>query len=253
MSGLPPDPTGLGAILGDPEVRRMVGDLVARKLKADLEALRGGAELLGRVRVTPDGVPTGPREGVVRELVRLQLEYYGALIDMTAEFHERTRALLIGDPSPDAPEGEGRDPDPEMRLSGPPGSTVRSAFRVENTTLAPMSVELVASPLRRDGTGEEVAAAIVFDPPRAELTPGQEAHIAVIVPVGKDMAPGDVYRGTIGAAGIGAVRIDLRLEVQERPPKPPAAKKAAAKKPAARKPAVKKTAAKRTAAKTTGK
>ena len=104
MSGLPPDPTGLGAILGDPEVRRMVGDLVARKLKADLEALRGGAELLGRVRVNPNGVPAGPREGVVRDLVRLQLEYYGALIDMTAEFHERTRALLEGETPPGPPE-----------------------------------------------------------------------------------------------------------------------------------------------------
>ena len=89
-----------------------------------------------------------------------------------------------------------------MRLSGPPGSTVRSAFRVENTTTTPMSVELVASPLRREGTGEEAGPAVVFDPPRAELTPGQEAQVAVILPVGKDMAPGAVYHGTINAAGV---------------------------------------------------
>lgn len=248
MSGLPADPTGLGAILGDPEVRRMVGDLVARKLKADLQALRGGAEMLGRVRVTPDGAPTGPREGVVRELVRLQLEYYGALIDMTAEFHERTRALLTGEPPPGAPDEERHDP--EMHLSGPPGGTVRSAFRVENTTVWPMSVELVASPFRREGTGEEVTPAVSFDPPRVELTPGQEAQIAVIVPVGKDMEPGAVYRGTISAAGIGAVRIDVRLEVEPPPPTPkrPAAKKAATTAPARKSPA-KKAAAKRTPAK----
>ena len=251
MSGLPPDPTGLGAILGDPEVRRMVGDLVARKLKADLQALRGGAELLGRVRVTPDGAPTGPREGVVRELVRLQLEYYGALIDMTAEFHERTRALLTGEQPPGAPDEERRDP--EMHLSGPPGGTVRSAFRVENTTVWPMSVELVASPFRREGTDEEVTPAVSFDPPRAELTHGQEAQIAVIVPVGKDMEPGAVYRGTISAAGIDAVRIAVRLEVEPPPPTPrrPAAKKAAAAKAPAKKAPAKKAPAKRAAAKRT--
>ncbi|HET6691264.1 MAG TPA: hypothetical protein VFG74_10395 [Miltoncostaeaceae bacterium] len=240
MSGLPPDPTGLGAVLGDPEVRRMVGDLVARKLKADLDALRGGAALLGRVRVNPDGVPAGPREGVVRDLVRLQLEYYGALIDMTAEFHERTRALLEGDPPPASP-GGAREPDPEMRLSGPPGGTARAAFRVENTTTAPMSVELVASRLRHEGTGEEATPAVVFDPPRAELTPGQEAQIGVMLPVAKDMAPGAVYRGTIKAAGIDSVRIAVRLEV-EAPPPGPARKRAAAKTAAA------KTAAAQTAA-----
>ncbi len=258
MSALPPDPTGLGAILGDPEVRRMVGDLVARKLKADLQALRGGAELLGRFRVSPNGAPVVPGEGVVRELVRLQLEYYGALIDMTAEFHERTRALLGVEPEPAEPDGEG--PDPEMRLSGQPGSTVRSAFRVENTTTTPMSVELVASPLRREGTGEEAGPAVVFDPPRAELTPGQEVQVAVIVPVGKDMAPGAVYHGTINAAGVDAVRIAVRLDVEAPPPRPkrpaktpaaktPAAKKAAAKTPAAKTPAAKKTPARKTPAK----
>jgi hypothetical protein len=249
MSRLPPDPTGLGAIFGDPEVRRMVGDLVARKLKADLEALRGGAELLGRVRLNPNGAPAGPREGVVRELVRLQLEYYGALIDMTAEFHERTRALLEGEPPPGPPAPGGPAPDPEMHLSGPPGGTVRSAFRVENTTTAPMSVELVASPLRHEGTDEEAGAAVVFDPPRVELTPGQEAQIAVIVPVAKDMAPGAVYRGTISAAGIDSVRIAVRLEVEAPAPRP-AAKKASRRTVAAKTaPARKRAAAKRASAK----
>ena len=245
MSGLPADPTGLGAILGDPEVRRMVGDLVGRKLKADLEALRGGAEVLGRFRMTQNGPPALPGEGVIRDLVRLQLEYYGALIDMTAEFHERTRALLGGEAPPGAPDEAGRDP--EMRLSGPPGSTVRSAFRVENTTTTPMSVELVASPLRREGTDEEAHPAVAFDPPRAELTPGQEAQVAVILPVAKDMVPGAVYHGTISAAGVDSVRIAVRLDV-EAPPKGPAAKTPAAKKPAAKKPAAKTPAAKKTPA-----
>jgi hypothetical protein len=231
----------------------MVGDLVARKLKADLEALRGGAELLGRWRMVPDGgraSAAAPGEGVMRELVRLQLEYYGALIDMTTEFHERTRALLGVEPSPRAPDAPA--PDPEMRLSGPPGSTVRSAFRVENTTTAPMSVELVAGPFRREGTDEEATPEVVFDPPRAELTPGQEAQVAVIVTVGKDLAPGATYRGTIGAAGVDAVRIAVRLDVEPPPPRPkrPAAEKpAAAKKPATKKPATK-TATKKPATKT---
>jgi hypothetical protein len=142
-----------------------------------------------------------------------------------------------------------------MRLSGPPGSTVRSAFRVENTTITPMSVELVASPLRREGSGEEAGPAVVFDPPRAELTPGQEVQVAVIVPVGKDMAPGAVYHGTINAAGVDAVRIAVRLEVEAPPPRPkrpaktPAAKKAAAKTPAAKTPAARKTPARKTPAK----
>ena len=43
--------------------------------------------------------------------------------------------------------------------------------------------------------------------------------MAVIVPVGKDMAPGAVYHGTINAAGVDAVRIAVRLDV-EAPPKP---------------------------------
>ncbi len=251
MSGLPPDPTGLGVILGDPEVRRMVGDLVARKLKADLAALRGGAELMGRWRADGNGAAPGgaaaataPGEGVIKELVRLHLEYYSALVDMTAEFHERTRALLGVEPRD---ETRAPPPDPEMRLSGAPGDTVRGGFRVENTTIAPMTVELVAGPFRREGSDEVARPAVAFDPPRVELTPGQEQQVTLIVPVGPDLAPGATYRGTVSAAGVDAVRIGVVLEVGTPPPEPaprkPAARKPTAKKPAAKKPAAKKPAA----------
>ena len=262
MSGLPPDPTGLGVILGDPEVRRMVGDLVARKLKADLAALRGGAELVGRWRMDANGAgpaatpgQAAPGEGVIKELVRLHLEYYSALVDMTAEFHERTRALLGVEPPPD--ETAPAPDDPEMRVSAPPGSTVRAAFRVENTTSGPMTVELVAGPFHREGSDEVLEPAVAFDPPRIELTPGQEEQVTVIVPVADDLTPGATYRGAIAAAGVDAVRIAVVLEVAERPPEPPprparkpAAKKPPApKKPAARKPAAKKPASRKPAAK----
>ncbi len=262
MSGLPPDPTGLGVILGDPEVRRMVGDLVARKLKADLAAIRGGADLLGRWHADANGGrPAGgaaavaaapPGDGVVKELVRLHLEYYSALVDMTAEFHERTRALLGAGPAEEAtPAAE----DPEMRLAAPPGGTARAAFRVENTTTTVMTVELVAGPFRRDGSDDVTRPAVAFDPPRAELTPGQEVPVTVIVPVPADLEPGTTHRSTISAAGVDAVRIAVRLDVEDRPaPAPaartPAAGKPAAKKPAAKKPAAKKPAAKKPAAKT---
>lgn len=265
MSGLPPDPTGLGVILGDPEVRRMVGDLVARKLKADLAALRGGAELVGRWRMDANGAgpaatpgQAAPGEGVIKELVRLHLEYYSALVDMTAEFHERTRALLGVEPPPD--ETAPAPDDPEMRVSAPPGSTVRAAFRVENTTSGPMTVELVAGPFHREGSDEVLEPAVAFDPPRIELTPGQEEQVTVIVPVADDLTPGATYRGAIAAAGVDAVRIAVVLEVAERPEPParpartpaakkPAAPKAAPKKPAARKPAAKKPASRKPAAK----
>ena len=260
MSGLPSDPTGLAAVLGDPEVRRMVGDLVARKLRADLDAIRGGAELIERLTASASGIapatPAPPAgEGVIKELVRLHLEYYSALVDMTTDFHERTRALLGGEPSPASPQPP--PPDPEMRLSAPPGGTARAAFRVENTTTVPMTVELVAGPFRRDGSDEVAHPAVAFDPPRAELTPGQEAQVTAIVTAEADQAPGATYRGGISAAGIDAVRIAVRLDVEEPPPAPPRApprtrpsRKAATAKPAATKAAPKKkSTAGRTAAK----
>ena len=255
MSGLPSDPTGLAAVLGDSEVRRMVGDLVARKLRADLDAIRGGAELIERLTASASGVapatPAPPGEGVIKELVRLHLEYYSALVDMTTDFHERTRALLGGEPSPASPPPP--PPDPEMRLSAPPGGTARAAFRVENTTTVPMTVELVAGPFRRDGSDEVAHPAVAFDPPRAELTPGQEAQVTAIVTAAADQVPGATYRGAISAAGIDAVRIAVRLDVEEPPPAPPRARrprKAATAKPAATKAAPKKkTTAARTAAK----
>lgn len=257
MSGLPPDPTGLGVILGDPEVRRMVGDLVARKLKADLAAIRGGADLLGRWRADGNGAGPAtaaapPGDGVIKDLVRLHLEYYSALVDMTAEFHERTRALLGAEPVADpAPAAE----DPEMRLAAPPGGTARAAFRVENTTSGPMTVELVAGPFRRDGTDVVARPPVAFDPPRAELTSGQEIPVTVIVPVPGDLEPGTTFRSTISAAGVDAVRIAVRLDVEARPdpaPDAPAATKTpAARKPAEKKPTAKTTAAKKTAAKKT--
>ncbi len=242
MSGLPPDPTGLGSLLGDPEVRKMVGDLVARKLRADLAAIRGGAELLGRWRIDRDGAgPAGsapPGDGVIKELVRLHLEYYTALVNMTAEFHERTRALLGAEP---AAEPEPARPDPEMHLTAPPGSTARGAFRVENTTSSPITVELVASPFHRDGTDETAHPPVAFDPPRVELTPGQEAQVTALVPVGDELAPGATYRATISAAGVEAVRIAVRLDVEPpaaKPTRPTTAKKpAAAKRTAPKKPA----------------
>ena len=203
----------------------------------------------------PDQAPPG--EGVIKELVRLHLEYYSALVDMTAEFHERTRALLGVEPPPD--ETAPAPADPEMRVSAPPGSTVRAAFRVENTTSGPMTVELVAGPFHREGSDEVLEPAVAFDPPRIELTPGQEEQVTAIVPVADDLTPGATYRGAIAAAGVDAVRIAVVLEVAERPPEPPPrpartpaakkppARKAAPKKPAAKKPATKKPAARKPA------
>lgn len=259
MAGLPPDPTGLAALLGDTEVRRMIGDLVARKLRADLAALRGGAELIGRWRADGDGAAAGRPaaapggDGVIKDLVRLHLEYYTALVDLTSDFHERTRAVLGGEPpapaSPPAPA-----PDPEMLLSGAVGGTARGAFRVENTTSAPMTVELVASPFIDPVSGRTVEPGVAFDPPRVELTPGQEERVTALVPVTEAFAPGARYVATISAAGIDAVRIAVRLDVDVAPAAPeppavdPAARKPAARKPAAKRPAAKKPAVKKPAA-----
>ena len=262
MSVPSPDPTGLAALLGDSEVRKMIGDLVAKKLRSDLAALRGGAELLGRWRADGDGPAAAGRaaapagDGVIKDLVRLHLEYYTALVDLTSDFHERTRAALGGDSA--APAAEAPPADPEMRLRAPPGTTVRGAFRVENTTSDPMTVELVASPFLDPGSGGVVEPDVVFDPPRVELKPGQEQRVTALIPVTEAFAPGTRYLATISAAGIDAVRIAVQLDVETAPadaatttgpPKKAAAKRAAAKKPPTTRPAAKKPPAKKPPAK----
>lgn len=200
----------LGAIVADPELRRMFGQLASRKIKADLKTIEAHSELsrqLAAARRRP-----GDDGAALRRIVREHLEYYGTLIDLSHSFHQRLIDLLS-----ELSKGGSAEPAINgltMLLKAPKGATVRAPFKITNNRSDSITVTCRSSPfVSEDGT-QLIASRIAFLPPGADIAPGSEEVFEVIVPIGPDFAPGRTYLATLAAEGLEAMEIVLRLEVE---------------------------------------
>jgi hypothetical protein len=206
---------GLSAIIGDPDLRQRVGQLAARKIKADLKTLEAQAEL-SRQLVSAKRGP-GPEGAELKRIIQEHLDFYGALIELSTSFHQRLLDSLQG--------RSGAEPAVNgltLDLKAPVGATLRAPFRISNNRPDPISVTCKASPFVSEDGATLRESRIAFLPPGADIAPGAAETFEAIVPVGADFAPGQTWLATLKADGVEAMEILVRLHVE--PGRPPETK-----------------------------
>jgi len=201
----------LGAVIGDPELRRLLKSVVTRKINADLKTIQAHAELSRRLSASRRTNGDGEADALKR-IVRDHLEYYGTLVDLSLSFHQRLIDML-------AETAKGKPAEPAINgltlaVTAPKGATVRAPFKIANNRAEAIQVTCRASPFVREDGSQMIASRIAFSPPGAEIAAGSEEIFEVILPVGPDFAPGETYLATLSTEGFDAVEIVVRLKVE---------------------------------------
>jgi hypothetical protein len=227
MSGL----AGLASLLDDPELRTLAGEVVSRKITADLKAIEAYAEL---ARKLTDNRRRGDGGDTLKQVVREHLGYYGTLVAISHSFHDRLLDMLTVPPGEAGPAVNGT----VLSLSAGPGATARGAFSVLNGRAEAVSVDCRSSPFVSEDGSQLVASTITFDPGVAVIPAGADVTFAVVVPVGPELLAGRTYFANLGADGVEDFNVVLRLTVTDAPaqdqadaegPRPKTPRKAAAK------------------------
>ena len=248
----------LTQLLNDRELRGQVSRLLANKVRADVKSLETNGLLSRQLLQAAARSQRGdaPVNGAaLRAVVKEHLDFYESLVNQTLAFNQRLAERLHGLGAPVEP----APAQATMRLQAPLHSTVRAAFRLENNRDVAIVVGFEITPFVSEAGSGIVSTDVAFDPPTAELKPGQETKIEMSIAVAAGFAPGTTYLATVSVKGLEATQLLVRLTVQpaatdaaevnlatEAPPTTRAAKGSAAR-PAARRDALPKAAGARKA------
>lgn len=219
----------LGTIISDPELRAMLKSVAVRKINSDIKTMQAHSEL-SRYVFKAGRDKTGDTDPELRRVIREHLEYYGALIDLSTQFHNR----LIENLRAATPATATTAPRLTLNLRAARGSIVKSPFKITNSRAEPVFITCVASPFVSEAGDEMVASPVTFAPPTAEIAPGAEAVFEAILPVIPDFQVGKTYFATLTAEGVDAMSIVARLYVEAEAMAPPIVEEPPAK-PRARK------------------
>lgn len=201
----------LGAVIADPDLRKLLKSVVTRKVTSDLKTIQAHAELSRRLAASRRVNGAGEAEAL-KQIVREHLEYYGTLVDLSLSFHQRLLDML-------AETAQARPADPAINgltlaMTAPKGATVRAPFKIANNRGDTVQVTCRASPFVREDGSQMIASRIAFSPPGAEIAPGSEEIFEAILPVGPDFIPGHTYLATLSTEGFEAMEIVVRLKVE---------------------------------------
>ena len=242
------DLSSLGTIVGDAELRAMLKDLTVRKINSDIKTVQAHAELSRHLLRLRRDDAAGNTE--FKRVLREHLDYYGALVDLSLQFHQRLLDQLQAAAS--AGPGGGQPDRLTLNVSARPGALVRAPFKIANSRAEAITITCTASPFVSEKGDHMVASGLTFDPPRREISAKSETVFEAVLPVTADFEPGKTYFATLTAEGVEAMSILMRLTVEPplaneapppaEPPAPPA--QPAAKPRAAARPAESKSAAK---------
>lgn|GEM_PF-2818473 len=201
----------LGALISDPELRALLKGVITRKINADLKTLQAHSELSKRLARNRRTALNGENDEL-RQILREHLDYYGTLIDLSHDFHQRLIDNLARTErnGVEAPAINGLT----LALKAPIGATVRAPFKISNNRPEPISVTCRASPFVSEDGSQLIASRIAFSPPSAEIAPGAEEIFETILPVGTDFVAGRLYLATLSADGVDAMSIVVRLQVE---------------------------------------
>lgn len=200
----------ISAIVADPELRALLKSVATRKINADLKTLQAHAELSRHL--SKSRKMAGDADGeALRRIVKEHLEYYGTLIELSQNFHQRLIDML-------AQSEQARADEPAINgltlaIDAPRGATVRAPFKISNNRPETVSVRCRASPFVSEDGSQLIASRIAFAPPGAEIPSGSEEIFEAILPVGPDFVAGRLYLATLTAEGFDAMSIVVRLRV----------------------------------------
>lgn len=203
----------LGTVLADPELRSLLKSIVARKINSDLKTVQAQAELSKRLahsrRRNPDS------EGdELRQIVKEHLEYYGTLVDLSLNFHQRLLDNLAAQASTSSNGASEQVNGLTLAMTAPIGATVRAPFKISNSRADAITVTCRASPFVSEDGNQLISSRVAFNPPGAEIAPGWEEVFEAILPVTPDFVPGKLYLATLSADGFDAMSIVVRLRVE---------------------------------------
>jgi hypothetical protein len=202
----------LTQLLNDRELRGQVSRLLANKVRADVKSLETNGMLSRQLLQAAARAQRGDAavNGVaLRAVVKEHLDFYESLVNQTLAFNQRLAERLhgLGAPMEPAPAQA------TMRLQAPLHSTVRAAFRLENNRHVAIVVGFEITPFVSEAGSGIVSTDVAFDPPTAELKPGQETKIEMSIAVAAGFAPGTTYLATVSVKGLDATQLLVRLAV----------------------------------------
>ena len=204
------DLTSLGTIISDPELRAMLKSVAVRKINSDIKTIQAHAEL-SKYLFKNGRDKAGDTDPELHRVIREHLDYDGALIDLSTQFHNRLIENLrsaVGPASTAPPQRL------TLNLRAGRGSIVKSPFKITNSRAEPVFITCVASPFVSEAGDEMVASPVTFLPPTAEIAPGGEVVFEAILPVIADFQVGKTYFATLTAQGVDAMSIVARLHVE---------------------------------------
>jgi hypothetical protein len=203
----------LTQLLNDRELRGQVSRLLANKVRADVKSLETNGMLSRQLLQAAARAQRGDAAvngAALRAVVKEHLDFYESLVNQTLAFNQRLAERLhgLGAPVETAPAQA------TMRLQAPLHSTVRAAFRLENNRDTAIVVGFEITPFVSEAGSGIVSTDVAFDPPTAELKPGQETKIEMSIAVAAGFAPGTTYLATVAVKGLEATQLLVRLTVQ---------------------------------------
>lgn len=220
------------ALLNDSELTELFSRVSARKMASDLKMLQAQAELAERMTDTPRNDDAEALKRIIKE----HLEYYGVLIEISMNFHQRLIDMLAAQQAGSDARRAVNGTIVEVRAAR--HSIARAVFSVVNERPNGVAVACRASPFISEDGGQLIPADVSFSPGSAEVGPGAEARFEMTFPVGADFVAGRSYLGTIFPQGLEAAAIVVHLDVREEAaaievPLPPETAKAYVPSPAA--------------------
>jgi hypothetical protein len=201
----------LNILLTDPALRAQVSRLIANKIKSDVQIMKASAELTRHlIEQSRKGASSDVDRAALRELIKEHLDYYETLVNLSLTFSDRLVERLRGMRGERPPASTPAT----MELAVPLNATARAPFRLENTRASPVSVTFELTPFVSEDGSELVASTGAFDPPAAQVQPGQDVRVELILPVTGTFKPGHTYFATIAVKGLEAMKIVVRLSVE---------------------------------------
>jgi hypothetical protein len=202
------------------ELKTMVGD----SLQSSADAFIRGLGLVKTAAIRSPDRKVGPLDMAKRwarinlETSRIVSRHTQAAVREILDAYERY-GLLDGDAGsdaePEAGDAAGRSPQEDViiQLNGAVGQTATGLFVVSNPGVRKMAATFSTSEFVNEGGHAVPDAAVSFSPDRLELSPGQEATIAVSIGVSPDFRAGTAYRATIRIPEYPGKQIHLLLRV----------------------------------------
>ena len=150
---------------------------------------------------------------IVRRTVQANAKFYKGWMDLSFEYWRGISEIFGGATEPANPVPEMDAGAGALIMEGEAGALVRGSFLVSNDMDRPVSCVFVATDFR-DPAGATVMAKAGFDPPKLDLSPGEQRVVQVNIAIDDALQPGVGYAGEISIGGMEGFAVPVVLRRQ---------------------------------------